>query len=117
MQITTKYEAKRGAATQKYVPSVDRFLRVALVGNVVHNMVFAGRCRIDAIAAPAVNVPVSPEGVRGLSGQDLPAGSEGVPEFTQEAYDNFMQGYQSQYQEISMWVDESDIEGNDNHWK
>lgn len=60
----------------------------------------------------------APEGARGQTGgadrrqapdqADSPAD---VSEFTQQDYDKFMKGYRSQYEEISMWVDPKDIEG------
>ena len=70
----------------------------------------AGLCVTNVIAAP--------EGARGQMGgadhrqapdeADSPAD---VSEFTQQDYDKFMKGYKSQYEEISMWVDPKDIEG------
>lgn len=62
----------------------------------------AGRCITHTIAAP--------EGIRGQAADNLPKG-ESVTQFTQQDYDKFMQGYRSQYEEISMWVGSDDIEG------
>ncbi len=63
----------------------------------------AGRCIPHAIAAP--------EGIRGQVGDALPKGDGFANQFTQQDFKKFMRGYRSQYEEISMWVDENDIEG------
>lgn len=63
----------------------------------------AGRCVPHAIAAP--------EGIRGQVGDALPKGDQSANQFTQQDFNKFMQGYRSQYEEISMWVDDNDIEG------
>ena len=63
----------------------------------------AGRCVPHAIAAP--------EGIRGQVGDALPKGDQSADQFTQQHFNKFMQGYRSQYEEISMWVDDNDIEG------
>ena len=64
------------------------------------------------------NVIVAPEGARGqvagASPQVAPDEADaeaGVAEFTQQDYEKFMKGYRSQYEEISMWVNPEDIEG------
>ena len=63
----------------------------------------AGRCIPHAIAAP--------EGIRGQVGDALPKGDGFANQFTQQDFKKFMQGYRSQYEEISMWVNDDDIEG------
>ena len=63
----------------------------------------AGRCIPHAIAAP--------EAIRGQVGDALPKGDGFANQFTQQDFKKFMQGYRSQYEEISMWVDDNDIEG------
>ncbi|DBB06748.1 hypothetical protein WJX82_009214 [Trebouxia sp. C0006] len=62
-----------------------------------------GHCIPHAIAAP--------EGIRGQLGDALPKGDEFANQFTQQDFKKFMQGYRSQYEEISMWIDDNDIEG------
>lgn len=58
---------------------------------------------IKAIVAP-------PECLRDLaeSGGQL---SEKVPTFSQQDFDKFKRGYESQYSELSFWIDDKDIEG------
>lgn len=63
----------------------------------------AGRCIPHAIAAP--------EGIRGQASDALPKEDGFAHQFTQQDFKKFMQGYRSQYEEISMWVDDNDIEG------
>ncbi len=63
----------------------------------------AGHCIPHAIAAP--------EGIRGQVGEALPSGDAAADQFTQQDFKKFMQGYRSQYEEIGMWVDDDDIEG------
>lgn len=56
----------------------------------------------------------APEGLRGQAASDLPQDKshpESVTEFTQQDYDKFMRGYRSQHEEMSMWLDDTDIEG------
>jgi len=65
--------------------------------------VVTGRCIPHAIAAP--------EGIRGQVGDALPSGDGAADQFTQQDLKKFMQGYRSQYEEISMWVEDDDIEG------
>ena len=62
-----------------------------------------GHCIPHAIAAP--------EGIRGQVGDALPTGGGSANQFTRQDLKKFMQGYRSQYEEISMWVDGDDIEG------
>ena len=53
----------------------------------------------------------APEGIR----QQLELGSldleDPVTAFSQEDFDKFLKGYQSQYNELSTWIKDEDIEG------
>lgn len=49
----------------------------------------------------------APEGIRGNAQLD----ADQVDSFSQQDFDRFLQGYQSQYKELSFWVEEDAIEG------
>lgn len=55
---------------------------------------------------PAVLTIAAPEGLRGNVQQDAEVSS-----FSQQDFDKFLQGYKSQYKELSFWVEGGAIEG------
>lgn len=59
---------------------------------------------MPSATGPAVFAIAAPEGIRG--------GTQEVTSFSQQDYDKFLQGYKSQYQELSFWVEQDMIEGN-----
>lgn len=58
---------------------------------------------MPSATGPAVFAIAAPEGIRG--------GTQEVTSFSQQDYDNFLQGYKSQYKELSFWVEQDAIEG------
>ena len=62
---------------------------------------------IPSRITPAVLTIAVPEGIRGGTQQD----ADQVDSFSQQDFDSFLQGYQSQYKELSFWVEEDAIEG------
>lgn len=75
---------------------------------------------LPAVPTPSIPTPTigAPEGLRGsLEGSvdidsiDSLDSFDNASEFSQQAYDKFKQGYKSQYQELSFWVEDDAIEG------
>ena len=62
---------------------------------------------MPSATGPAVFAIAVPEGIRG----NVEEGMEEVTSFSQQDYDKFLQGYKSQYKELSFWVEEDAIEG------
>ena len=56
---------------------------------------------------PAVFTIAAPEGLRG----HVQNSQDEVGSFSQQDYEKFLEGYKSQYKELSFWVDEDAIEG------
>lgn len=57
-------------------------------------------------SGPAVFTIAAPEGIRGNIQEGM-----AVSSFSQQDYDKFLQGYKSQYKELSFWVEEDAVEG------
>ena len=62
---------------------------------------------MPSATGPGVFAIAAPEGIRG----NVEEGMEEVTSFSQQDYDKFLQGYKSQYKELSFWVGEDAIEG------
>lgn len=63
---------------------------------------------MPSATGPAVFAIAAPEGIRG----NVEEGMDEVTSFSQQEYDKFLQGYKSQYKELSFWVGKDAIEGN-----
>lgn len=62
---------------------------------------------LPSATGPAVFAIAAPEAIR----DKVQEGLGEITSFSQEDYDRFLQGYKSQYKELSFWVENDAIEG------